>query len=45
LAGLSLSKISDLGVQVMESATTTPAPPLEPAKEEVKKPESEKAAQ
>ena len=45
LAGLSLSKISDLGVQVMESATTTPAPPLEPAREEVKKPESEKAAQ
>jgi NADH-quinone oxidoreductase subunit G len=45
LAGLSLSKISDLGVQVMESATTTPAPPFEPAKEEMKKPESEKAAQ
>ena len=44
LAGLSLSKISDLGVQVMESATSTPAPPLEPAKEEMKKPESEKAA-
>jgi NADH-quinone oxidoreductase subunit G len=45
LAGLSLSKISDLGLQVMESATTTPAPPYEPAKEEMKKPESEKAAQ
>ncbi|HYJ04118.1 MAG TPA: molybdopterin-dependent oxidoreductase, partial [Chthoniobacterales bacterium] len=45
LAGLSLSKISDLGVQVMESATATPAPPLEPAREEMKKPESEKAAQ
>jgi NADH-quinone oxidoreductase subunit G len=45
LAGLSLSKISDLGVQVMESPTTTPAPPSEPAKEEMKKPESEKAAQ
>ncbi|MCA1659096.1 MAG: molybdopterin-dependent oxidoreductase, partial [Verrucomicrobiaceae bacterium] len=45
LAGLSLSKISDLGVEVMESATTTPAPPSEPAKEEMKKPESEKAAQ
>ena len=45
LAGLSLSKISDLGVQIMESVTTTPAPPDEPAKEEMKKPESEKAAQ
>jgi NADH-quinone oxidoreductase subunit G len=45
LAGLSLSKITDLGVQVMESATSTPAPPVEPAKEEMKKPESEKAAQ
>jgi NADH-quinone oxidoreductase subunit G len=45
LSGLSLSKISDLGVQVMESVTTTPAPPLEPAKDEMKKPESEKAAQ
>jgi NADH-quinone oxidoreductase subunit G len=44
LAGLSLSKISDLGMQVMESVTTTPAPPFEPAKEEMKKPESEKAA-
>jgi NADH-quinone oxidoreductase subunit G len=43
LAGLSLSKISDLGVQVME-VEQTPAPPLEPAKEEMKKPESEKAA-
>jgi NADH-quinone oxidoreductase subunit G len=45
LAGLSLSKIGDLGVQVMETATTTPAPPYEPAKEEMKKPESQKAAQ
>jgi predicted molibdopterin-dependent oxidoreductase YjgC len=44
LAGLSLSKITDLGVQVMESVTTTPAPPHEPAKEEMKKPESERAA-
>ena len=43
LAGLSLSKISDLGVQVME-IEQTPAPPREPAKEEMKKPESEKAA-
>jgi NADH-quinone oxidoreductase subunit G len=43
LAGLSLSKISDLGVQVMEIEQTT-APPREPAKEEIKKPESEKAA-
>ena len=45
LAGLSLSKISDLGVQVMESAISPPAPPFEPAKEEMEKPESEKAAQ
>ena len=44
LAGLSLSKIGDLGVQVMETGNT-PAPPSEPAKEEMKKPESEKAAQ
>ncbi|HEY2139176.1 MAG TPA: molybdopterin-dependent oxidoreductase [Chthoniobacterales bacterium] len=44
LAGLSLSKIGDLGVQVME-VDQTPAPPWEPAKEEVKKPESERAAQ
>jgi hypothetical protein len=44
LAGLSLSKIGDLGVQVLQ-IEQTPAPPLEPAKEEVKKPESEKAAQ
>jgi len=44
LAGLSLSKISDLGVQVLQ-IDQTPAPPWEPAKEEMKKPESEKAAQ
>jgi NADH-quinone oxidoreductase subunit G len=44
LAGLSLSKISDLGVQVLQ-VEQTPAPPWEPAKEEMKKPESEKAAQ
>jgi NADH-quinone oxidoreductase subunit G len=44
LVGLSLSKIGDLGVTVME-VEQTPAPPLEPAKEEMKKPESEKAAQ
>jgi NADH-quinone oxidoreductase subunit G len=44
-AGLSLSKISDLGVQVLESVTTTPAPPFEPAREDVKKPEPERAAQ
>ena len=43
LAGLSLSKIGDLGVQVME-IEQTPAPPREPAKEEMKKPESESAA-
>jgi len=44
LAGLSLSKIGDLGVQVLQ-IEQTPAPPWEPAKEEMKKPESEKAAQ
>jgi NADH-quinone oxidoreductase subunit G len=44
LAGLSLSKIGDLGVQVLE-IEQTPAPPSEPAKEEMKKPESEHAAQ
>src|SRR4051812_14575358 len=43
-AGLSLSKIGDLGVQVLE-IEQTPAPPWEPAREEMKKPESEKAAQ
>src|SRR5205823_5197058 len=41
LNGLSLSKIGDLGVQVME-IDQSPTPPWEPAKEEVKKPESEK---
>jgi NADH-quinone oxidoreductase subunit G len=44
LAKLSLSKIGDLGVPVME-INQSPAPPWEPAKEEMKKPESEKAAQ
>jgi len=44
LAGLSLSKIGDLGVQVLES-DQTPAPPWEPARNEMKKPEAEKAAQ
>jgi NADH-quinone oxidoreductase subunit G len=44
LAGLSLSKIGDQGVQVMES-DQTPAPPWEPARNEMNKPESEKAAQ
>jgi NADH-quinone oxidoreductase subunit G len=44
LGGLSLSKIGDLGVQVLQ-IQQTPAPPWEPAKEEMKKPESEKAAQ
>ncbi len=44
LAGLSLSKIGDRGVQVLQ-IEQTPAPPWEPAKEEMKKPESEKAAQ
>jgi len=44
LAGLSLSKIGDLGVQITES-DASPGPPNEPAKDEVKKPESEKAAQ
>ncbi|HEV3409439.1 MAG TPA: molybdopterin-dependent oxidoreductase [Chthoniobacterales bacterium] len=41
--GLSLSKIGDLGLQVME-IQQTPAPPAEPAKDEGNKPESEKAA-
>jgi NADH-quinone oxidoreductase subunit G len=44
LAGLSLSKTGDLGVKILE-VEETPAPPWEPAKEEMKKPESEKAAQ
>jgi NADH-quinone oxidoreductase subunit G len=44
LAGLSLSTIGDLGVQVLE-IEQNPPPPCEPAKEEMKKPESEKAAQ
>jgi NADH-quinone oxidoreductase subunit G len=44
LGGLSLSKISDLGVQVLE-VEQTPGPPWEPAKHEMNKPESEKAAQ
>jgi len=42
LTGLSLSKIGDLGVQVM-TIDETPGPPLEPAKNEGNKPESEKA--
>jgi len=42
--GLSLSKIGDLGLQVLE-IDQTPAPPWEPARNEMKKPESEKAAQ
>ncbi len=42
LAGLSLSKIGDLGTQVMESAQSPS--PAEPAREEGNKPESEKAA-
>jgi NADH-quinone oxidoreductase subunit G len=43
LGGLSLSKIGDLGVPVVEVGQS-PAPPWEPAKEEMKKPESEHAA-
>ena len=43
LAGLSLSKIGDLGTQVMEIASAPS--PNEPAKEEGNKPESEKGAQ
>jgi len=43
-AGLSLSKIGDLGVQIMQDGKS-PGPPEEPAKDEMKKPESEKAAQ
>jgi hypothetical protein len=41
LAGLSLSKIGDLGMQVME-IKSAPSP-TEPAKEEGNKPESEQA--
>ncbi|MEN3368120.1 MAG: NADH-quinone oxidoreductase subunit [Verrucomicrobiota bacterium] len=41
LAGLSLSKIGDLGVQVMEAARS-PGPPEAPAKEETKKPEADR---
>jgi NADH-quinone oxidoreductase subunit G len=41
LAGLSLSKIGDLGVQVMEAARS-PGPPEAPAKEEMKKPEADR---
>ncbi|MEY2549494.1 MAG: NADH-quinone oxidoreductase subunit, partial [Verrucomicrobiota bacterium] len=44
LTGLSLSKIGDLGIQVLE-IEQTPAPPSEPARDEMNKPESEKAAQ
>jgi NADH-quinone oxidoreductase subunit G len=40
-AGLSLSKISDLGVQVLQ-AGESPAPPPAPAREEMKKPESDR---
>ena len=43
LAGLSLSKIGDLGLAVME-VDETPGPPPAPAKNEGNKPESEKAA-
>jgi NADH-quinone oxidoreductase subunit G len=43
LSGLSLSKIGDLGVQVMDVAPQSPTPD-EPGKEEGNKPESEKAA-
>jgi NADH-quinone oxidoreductase subunit G len=43
-AGLSLSKIGDRGVQIME-IDQIPAPPRESARNEMKKPESEKAAQ
>src|SRR3954470_22756981 len=44
LAGLSLSKIGYLGQQVLQ-IEQTPAPPWEPARNEMNKPESEKAAQ
>jgi len=43
LSGLSLSKIGDRGVQIL-NIQQTPAPPWEPAKEEANKPESERAA-
>jgi len=42
LAGLSLSKIGDLGLEVM-TVEKAPSPPTEPAKNEGNKPESEKA--
>jgi len=42
-AGLNLSKIGDLGVQIM-TIDESPGPPAEPAKGEGNKPESEKAA-
>jgi NADH-quinone oxidoreductase subunit G len=41
LAGLSLSKIGDLGVQIMEAARS-PGPQEAPAKEEMKKPEADR---
>ena len=41
-AGLNLGKIGDLGVQVLNKEATPP--PGEPAKEKVKKRETEKAA-
>jgi NADH-quinone oxidoreductase subunit G len=44
LAGLSLNKIGDLGVQVLDVEATTPPAPGEPAKEKVKKREKKKAS-
>jgi NADH-quinone oxidoreductase subunit G len=41
LAGLSLGKISDLGIQVME-AQESPAPPVDPASKDIEKAESER---
>ncbi|MDQ6808631.1 MAG: molybdopterin-dependent oxidoreductase [Verrucomicrobiota bacterium] len=43
-SGLNLSKIGDLGVQVME-ATRSPAPPDEPAKDVMRKPEADRVAE
>jgi len=40
-AGLSLSKIGDLGVQI-EQAHESPAPPVDPAAKDIEKAESER---
>jgi NADH-quinone oxidoreductase subunit G len=45
LAGLSLSKISDLGLQVIEPQPLSPPPPSAPARNEGNKPESDRNVQ